>query len=201
MPISVFGAGMGRTGTYSLNIALEMLGFGPCHHMADVNSSPEQKQLWRAAGRGEGIDWEEAYRGFRSAVDWPTAHFWRELAAHYPAAKIILTLRSPDSWYKSVSETILQTAGAEADPASFGVAVIRNKIFGGRTDDALHCKAVYERHNAAVIAEIQPERLLVYRVAEGWPPLCAFLGVEIPSEAFPNTNTTEDFRSRFVGKR
>lgn len=198
MPLEVIGAGMGRTGTLSLNFALEMLGVGPCHHMVDVNENAEQKKMWRAAGRGEGIDWELAYSGFRSAVDWPTAYFWRELAAFYPKARIILTRRSAESWYKSASNTIFST-GHSGDPASFGVAVIENKIFGGRVDDAEHCKAVYEAHNAAVIAEIPADRLLVYETGQGWGPLCAFLGLPVPDEPYPSTNTTENFRQKILG--
>jgi hypothetical protein len=200
MTLSVIGAGFGRTGTYSLNAALEILGFGPCHHMADVNSSDRQKAMWRAAGRGEPVDWEEIYDGFQSAVDWPTAHFWRELADYYPEAKIILTVRDPDAWLKSVSETIALTMGPDANPESFGVAVIRNKVFGNRIGDAEHVKAVFNAHNAEVIATIPKSRLLVYEVKQGWPPLCAFLGVPIPDEPFPMTNTTQGFRERILGR-
>jgi hypothetical protein len=38
--------------------------------------------------------------------------------------------------------------------------------------------------------------LLTFDVAEGWDPLCAFLGVAVPGEPFPRTNSTEDFKAR-----
>ncbi len=93
MALDVIGAGMGRTGTYSLKLALEQLGFGPCHHMADVLLDPRKKALWRAAGKGMLPDWDVALAGYRSAVDWPTAHFWAELSAYYSNAKVVLTVR------------------------------------------------------------------------------------------------------------
>jgi hypothetical protein len=198
MGLSVIGAGFGRTGTYSLNLALEMLGFGPCHHMADVQQSNAQKAWFRAAGRGEKVDWDDVYAGFNSAVDWPTCHFWRELAAHYPAAKIILSTRDPAKWYDSARATIFNTMSDDANTETFGVAVIRKKVFSDRLDDKAHVMAVMEAHNRAVIDAIPPERLLVYQVSEGWPRLCAFLGVPVPAEPFPLTNTTDEFRTRVL---
>ncbi|RVA74724.1 sulfotransferase family protein, partial [Mesorhizobium sp. M7A.F.Ca.CA.001.08.2.1] len=100
MAFSVIGAGFGRTGTHTLNLALEMLGFGPCHHMEDVNSNPEHRDLIRAAGRREPANWDVVYAGYKSAVDWPTAYFWRELAEYFPDAKLILTVRNPEDWYR-----------------------------------------------------------------------------------------------------
>lgn len=196
MTLSVIGAGFGRTGTHTLNLALEMLGFGPCHHMEDVNRSEAQKQLFRAAGRGEPVDWDVVYEGYKSAVDWPTAYFWRELAEHFPAAKVILTVRNSEDWYKSARATIFHTMGAAADPASFGRAVIADKVFSGRVDDETHAIEVLEMHNAEVIETIAPERLLVYNVADGWPRLCSFLEVPVPADPFPHSNTTDEFRRR-----
>ncbi|WP_352781979.1 sulfotransferase family protein, partial [Mesorhizobium sp. M0244] len=112
MALYVIGAGMGRTGTYSLKLALEHLRFGPCHHMADVHANPEQKALWRAAGQGQLPTWDAAYAGYLSAVDWPTAHFWREVSDHYPDAKVILTVRDPEAWYDSMAQTIGLTMDA-----------------------------------------------------------------------------------------
>jgi hypothetical protein len=197
MALSVIGAGFGRTGTHTLNLALEMLGFGPCHHMEDVIGSEQQKAWFRAAGRGEKMDWDEVYAGYKSAVDWPTAYFWRELAAHFPQAKIILTVRNSEEWYKSARATIFNTMGEASDPDSFGRAVIAAKVFGGRVDDETHAIEVLEQHNAEVMNAFPPSRLLVYQVADGWPKLCSFLGVPIPAEPFPHSNTTREFMARF----
>ncbi|MER9216643.1 sulfotransferase family protein [Mesorhizobium sp. M0663] len=197
MALYVIGAGMGRTGTYSLKLALEHLGFGPCHHMADVRANPEQKALWRAAGQGQLPTWDAVYAGYLSAVDWPTAHFWREVSDHYSDAKVILTVRDPEAWYDSMAQTIgLTMDAATNDPQSFGVAVVGNTVFGGRFDNRDHAIAVYEAHNASVKSTLPPERLLTYQASEGWEPLCAFLGVQLPSAPFPRTNSTAEFRAR-----
>src|SRR5215216_2061299 len=103
MPLSVIGTGVGRTGTYSLKLALNQLGLGPCHHMEEVLlHMPVQVPLWAAAADGR-PDWEAIYNGYRSGVDWPTAGFFRELRAAYPHARFVLTIRSPESWLQSFS--------------------------------------------------------------------------------------------------
>jgi len=102
MTLSVFSAGFGRTGTMSLKLALEELGLGPCHHMDEVLHNGEtQIPLWNDACAGR-PDFEAIYRGYQSAVDWPTAAYWRELADAYPAAKVILSTRSAESWRASL---------------------------------------------------------------------------------------------------
>ena len=108
MALSVIGAGFGRTGTESIKLALEQLGVGPCHHMKEVVVSPEQIEMWTDIAYGADPDWERAFAGFHSAIDWPSAFYWRELSEVYPEARVILTLRDADSWYKSFSNTILR---------------------------------------------------------------------------------------------
>src|ERR1700755_877814 len=101
MPLSVIGAGFGRTGTLSLKLALEQLGFGPCYHMVEVFKTPKAPGYWEAAADGRPVDWDQVFEGYRATVDWPSATFWRELAEAYPEAKVILTLRDPESWFAS----------------------------------------------------------------------------------------------------
>lgn len=201
MPLSVIGAGLGRTGTLSLKRALEELGFGPCHHMEEVMANPGQIPDWHAAGRGESVNWNGLLQGYRSSVDWPSAQFWAELADEFPAAKIVLTVRDRERWYESFSNTILKLLTAPAPPPSPTLQailamtqdVIAKRAFGGRLDDAEHIKASFDRHNAAVEAALPAERLLVFEVAEGWEPLCAFLDVPVPATPFPRVNSTPEF--------
>ena len=117
MTLKVIGAGIGRTGTYSLKAALTRLGLGPCHHMEEVlHNMPLQVPLWSAASNGA-ADWQSIYDGYPSAVDWPTAGFFRELCEAYPSARFVLTLRSPESWADSFGGTIYQLlAGREQAP-------------------------------------------------------------------------------------
>ncbi len=108
MALKVVGAGFGRTGTLSLKNALEKLGFGPCYHMFEVIERPDHIALWHRLAFGGSIDWDLLFKDYQSTVDWPAARYWREIAAHYPEAKVLLSLRDPESWYRSVTDTIYQ---------------------------------------------------------------------------------------------
>jgi hypothetical protein len=201
MALEVVGLGVGRTGTYSLKLALEQLGFGPCHHMKEVDvRSRAQLDRWTAAAAGR-RDWEQAYAGFRSAVDWPTAAFSEELFAAYPRAKFLLTVRDPARWYESFSQTIYPLVDPDGSSppmlAAFAemVRAIMHKTgfeVPSSRDDLL---AAFVRHTAQVRRTIPADRLLVFEVAEGWKPLCSFLGVPVPDRPFPRTNDAKEFWS------
>ena len=135
MTIKVFGAAFGRTGTDSMREALDMLGFGPCHHMREVNANEEQKRLWRALVRGTTPDWEQLFAGYQSCVDWPSSYYWRELISVYPKAKVILTYRSPESWWASFEKTVLAGIIHSTDPDALGNTLIRDQVFGGKPQD------------------------------------------------------------------
>jgi hypothetical protein len=198
--VKVIGAGFGRTGTHSMKSALEQIGFGPCHHMVEVLSNPDQLAKWRRiADAGDG-DWDDVLAGYNASIDWPSAFYWRQLASHCPQAKVLLTVRSPESWYKSFSSTILKGIGPESGPDTFGHKVIRNKIFGGRPEDRDVAIAAFNRNSAEVRAAIPADRLLVYEIGDGWEPLCGFLGVPVPETAFPSSNSTDEFLDYFRKK-
>ena len=74
MALQVIGTGFGRTGTDSMRGALNILGFGPCHHMMEILENETQKQRWRALARGATPDWGNLFEGYRACVDWPSAH-------------------------------------------------------------------------------------------------------------------------------
>lgn len=204
MTLAVIGAGFGRTGTLSLKIALEMLGLGPCYHMMEVFKNPEHAALWSAAADGN-VDWEKLFTGYQSTVDWPSTFFWRELIEVYPNAKVILTLRSTDSWIKSATSTIFKVMGADGDDdeaspvnASRDMAkkIVFERTFGGNVEDHAHLTKVYEAHIEEVKRTIPADRLLVYESREGWEPLCKFLGIPVPDMPYPKVNSTEEFQAR-----
>jgi hypothetical protein len=180
MLLSVVGAGLGRTGTMSLKLALEHVGFGPCYHMKEVFEHLDADvPMWDRAANGEGVDWDALFDGYRAGVDRPVSSFYRELAEHYATAKVILTVRNPNRWFQSFSETILHplTEPLPDHLAAWGTMVrkaILNRIFGGNVMDRAHVIACYKRHNEEVQRTIPPERLLVYDVAQGWEPLIDF---------------------------
>jgi hypothetical protein len=104
--MEVIGAGFGRTGTLSLKVALEQLGRGPCLHMLDVIGNPGRISGWRSVLDGFETDWERLFDGFGSAVDWPACTYYAELAAAFPAARVVLTVRPAEAWYESMRDTL-----------------------------------------------------------------------------------------------
>jgi hypothetical protein len=196
MTLQVIGTGFGRTGTDSMREALNMLGLGPCHHMLEVNASDEQKRLWRALVKGEAIGWEQLFAGYNACVDWPSAYYWRELIERYPEAKVILTYRSAESWWKSFEQTIVRGIQMSTEEESLGLALVRDKVFGGRPGDRAHAIALYEENVAAVKATVPASRLLVHNLGDGWEPLCKHLGVPVPSEPYPSRNSASEFQKR-----
>jgi hypothetical protein len=198
MTLDVIGAGFGRTGTDSMREALNILGLGPCHHMFEVNAHPEQKRMWRALVQGAAPDWEQLFAGYRSCIDWPSAYYWCELSDRYPKAKVILTYRSPESWWTSFEQTIVRGIQQSVEPESLGIALIRDKVFGGRPDDRAHAIAMYEQNVDAVKAALPRERLLVHNLGDGWEPLCAHLGVPVPPEPYPSRNAAAEFQKAIL---
>ena len=204
MTLHVIGAGFGRTGTASLKAALEILGYNKTHHMFEVMDSKQQMALWHDVAMGKEPDWDAIYAGFPAAVDFPTASYWRELSDYYPDAKVVLTTRSSDSWWKSARATIIAIGKAPPAWARALIPPIRqnvemtngtvwHRMFDGRQFEEAHAKRMFEQHNAAVQAELPPERLLVFEVKQGWEPLCAFLGKPVPDQPFPHVNDSAEF--------
>jgi hypothetical protein len=205
MTLQLIGAGLGRTGTLSLKVALERLGYGPCYHMLEVFAGPDRPRHWLEQTQGGSHHWDVIFEGYRATVDWPAAAFWRELVEESPDAKVLLSLRDADRWYDSVRDTIYHTLTRELPdevPETLRAfhAMIRELIFdrtfGGRLGDREHAKRVFEAHNQAVVDAIPPSKLLVYRPGDGWEPLCRFLDVPVPGEPFPHLNDTAEFRAR-----
>lgn len=203
MGLRVVGTGLGRTGTKSMHTALAMLGFGPCHHMLEVFRHPESMRLWIEAGEGR-PDWDAIFEHYHSAVDYPTAAYWRELTRYYPDAKVLHTVRDPDEWFESIQATILAPGGVprregEDLPARFFASIRRS--LPAQLDDRAVMTQYFRSHTEAVTAAISPDRLLVYRVGEGWERLCHFLDVPVPSEPFPSENSRAEFIARIQAQQ
>ena len=199
----VVGAGLGRTGTASLKQALERLLGAPCYHMQEVLEHLDHVPIWHAAIRGESVDWDKLLDGYAAIVDWPGAACWRSIAAANPDAVVLLSTRADaETWYRSAKATILGDVPddvKEAQPqlAPFGDMVgAMFAAFDPDWRDRDAALAAYDRHNAAVRAEVPPERLVEWQPGAGWEPLCTALGVPVPDEPFPHTNSTEEFRAR-----
>ena len=200
MTLQVVGAGLGRTGTHSLKIALEQLLGGPCYHMVEVFGRPDDIPIWQAAIDGQMPDWNQFFSDYRAAVDWPAGGFWREISAAHPDAVVLLSSRDADSWWKSASNTIFLMGDRwQGDPsmaAQMAMAIdMLSKTFTPNWRDETEAKRAFEAHNADVRASVPADRLIDYRPGDGWAPICEKLGLAVPSEPFPHVNSTEEFRA------
>ena len=218
--MKVIGAGFGRTGTLSLKVALEKLGYGPCYHMTELSGRPDHVSFWDSlpdrldlgeevvVGGGDvpgaRVDFQKVFSHYQATVDFPGCVFYKELMEAYPDARVILSVRDPEKWYESASQTIFAAPGRQLAltrrllPGSRRIPAMAHKIieqraFGGLIWDREHAISVYERHNEEVERSVPEEKLLVYEVKEGWEPLCRFLGKEVPDEPFPRVNDRVEF--------
>ena len=193
--------------------ALQILGYNDTAHGFDIISHPEIAGPWMEAVNAKFLDQGKPYGraefdallGNCAAVtDMPCASFWEELMAAYPDAKIVLVERDIEDWYKSFEATVISElfsrvadvivnyieplVGSQAGPLS------RKLIYGyfrAKTPDEVrqNAREVYQEHYRRIREATPKERLLNYRLGDGWAPLCKFLGKEVPKELpFPRIN-------------
>ncbi len=206
--LNVIGIGYPRTGTMSLKHALEQLGHGPCYHMIEVFERPDDVAFWLEAlkDNGESTDWDIVFENYQSTADCPACYFWRSLQNAYPNARYILTVRDGESWYDSFRSTVYEAImhperapdEAHRNVQLMARQLILDAMFEGRFDDRQFAIEMYEQHNREIIDTFSQDRLLVFNVADGWPPLCEFLNVQQPDAEFPRANTRVEFQQRFA---
>jgi hypothetical protein len=201
MPLKVVGSGLGRTGTKSLQTALNTLGFGPCHHMLEVFTHPESIPLWIEAGAGR-PNWDAIFADYNAMVDYPGAAYWRQLADYYPDAKVLHSVRDPDEWFDSTQATIFRPGSPTTTTDEGGPMAEFMKSFlpatGARLADRAFMTDHFRRHTEEVKRAIAPERLLIYEAGQGWEPLCRFLGAPIPDQPYPSENNRAEFIARMA---
>ncbi|KAG2216971.1 hypothetical protein INT45_011877 [Circinella minor] len=205
-PLKIIGVGYGRTGTESLRVALNMLGYNT-HHMREMFNRDGHPEVFQEAYEhpDNEIDWDMLYDGFDAAVDWPTAEFLEPLMKKYPDAKILLTERDFESWYKSVSNTlhpmatqVMKSSDSEymrrihsmVSTIAMNGDIADPKRFQNKED----IKKKFEEHYNKVKRIVPKDRLLVLQLGEGWNRLCEFLDKPIPNEPYPRTNSTKELQ-------
>jgi hypothetical protein len=221
--VKIIGAGLPRTATLTQKVALEMLGIGPCYHMASLLADLSLVQRWRDAfdrrtGGGQ-VAWGEIFAGFTATVDWPGAFFYPELTETYPEAKVLLSVRDSGAWARSMHDTIwgvmsgdtmmhdLAAARARIEPGWRQYMDLMKEMWSrsGLLDpsrdglDQSALAAAFERYNDQVRQDVPQERLLVWSPADGWEPLCEFLGVPVPAAPLPRTNDSSSFAGMTIG--
>jgi len=196
MSIKVVGAGLYRTGTLSLKAALERLLGRTSYHMAEVFRHPEHVPVWHNAALGSMPSWAEFLVDYDATLDAPAAYFWPELSAAFPDAIVLLSVRDPESWWESASKTVMRTEGQVSPEWDAMNEAISSSRFATHTRTKEAAIEGFELHNQRVRSEIEPARLLEWRAGDGWEPICSALGVPIPDEPFPHTNTREEWAAR-----
>ena len=206
--IEVIGAGLGRTGTNSMMLALEELGFSPCHHMWRLFQNSDRHHHLDALSRD--LEDKEAleglFKGYKAVVDSPGCNFYEKFMELHPNAKVILTVRdSPEVWERSAQSTIFelnkpmnwfkrQFLRYNRPSHLKATEEICIKVHGVNPYD---CKAdlqqLYRDWNRRVTETVPSEKLLKFNVKQGWGPLCEFLGVPVPDKEFPRLNSTEEY--------
>jgi hypothetical protein len=215
MSIKIIGAGLPRTGTNTLKDSLEQLGLKHVYHMKELLVNPDKLVYWKQLDDTGDTDWDALYDGFDGTVDFPGYPWYKEHMKRYPEAKVILTVRDFEAWYKSVDSTVFragpQTPGeklkmmgkllfsARARKVVMCIKWFKKVFFAerlqGKFGDKAFAKQFWESHIADVKASVPKDKLLVYDVRDGWAPLCKFLGVPEPSEPLPHLNKKENFKA------
>jgi hypothetical protein len=213
--MKLIGVGFGRTGTMSLKHALEQLGIGPCFHMIDLIQGENRERdlpYWVQIANGEPVDWQEVFEPWQSTVDWPAATPWRALVNAFPDAVCLLNYRDFDGFYKSCENTILAVKKAamageiepdanreQPSPELWGVIekLVWQGDFQGRFEDRDWVREMYYERIETIKREIPEDRLIVWKLGDGWAPICEKLGVDVPDEPFPHLHDTNEFRTEF----
>jgi hypothetical protein len=198
MSLTIVGAGLGRTGTTSLQEALGIVLDGPVFHMGGVFASLDTVSTWRAAVDGTPTDWDSLLAGYCATLDWPAVTCWREIAAANPEALVLLSTRSSaEQWWNSMSATLFAVLDRDFPPHLLPMKALNEAMFGKLTPhwrDRNAAMAAYEAHNAAVRAMVPRDRLIDWQPGDGWEPICSALSIPVPDRAFPHANTSEDFQ-------
>jgi hypothetical protein len=213
MSIKIIGAGFPRTGTTTLKKALETLGYNETYHFKDLIANPKKLKYWKELENKGETNFEELFQGFKATVDFPGYPYYKILLKKYPDAKVILTKRGFEDWYESTLKTVWK-AGPQTVLAKMGL--LTKMLFNASLRDTFMCikfmrqtylkkqfnhnfsskenaKEVFFKHIEDVKKNVPENKLLIYEVSEGWQPLCDFLELPLPEEAFPHLNKKENF--------
>jgi hypothetical protein len=199
MKLRVVGAGLPRTGTHSLQNALERLLGGHCYHMREIPGHPfDLGDGWNRALADEAPDWDQIFDGYVASVDWPASMFWRELSEANPDSLVLLSVRdSAETWWQSIDATILPYARKALAPdwnQGRGLLDLLERFTGTKHwDNRQTMMAAYERHNEEVRRTVPPHRLLEWHATEGWDPICRALVLPVPDIPFPWVNQRSEW--------
>ncbi|KAK3047498.1 hypothetical protein LTR09_011127 [Extremus antarcticus] len=210
--MEVICPGYSRTGTLTMQKALEILGYPNVYHFSSIYDNVRDADIWldliaaKFEGRGTLTESSfDALLGHCGAVtDMPCLSFAPELISYYPDAKVVLVERDVDKWYQSWSAFLDNAMSpglpilAKLEPYYLGrIAAVGTKgtdllVGSGKSVAAAKARSreAYLKHYALVRSVTPKERLLEFSLADGWGPLCEFLGKPVPDVPFPHENDT-----------
>jgi hypothetical protein len=186
--------------------------------MKELLVNPDMLPTWLELENTGNTDWDKLYDGYEATVDFPGYPWYKEHMKRYPDAKVILTVRSFESWHKSAYNTIWK-AGPQTIPQKLFmmirlllnprlrkvikcIKVVKRNVWGkhfeGRFEDKTFAEEVFNQHIENVKANVPADKLLIYEVKDGWKPLCEFLGLPEPPEPLPHLNKKENFKTMLV---
>ncbi|KAH7120290.1 hypothetical protein B0J13DRAFT_457004 [Dactylonectria estremocensis] len=215
-PMRVLCLGQSRTGTMALFTALQRLGYKPYHMTVAMGSPKTNLGLWcealhaKFSGRGKPwgrAEFDKILGDYDAVADVPAICFVEELVAAYPEAKVVVSMRDVDSWLRSLDSTagrVLQWPLWESlaawDKALAGPFWEHAKVVMPANFRTMHdfsptspARQAFEDHYALLDRTVPAERMLKFRVQEGWEPLCSFLDVDVPESEFPRLNDAAQF--------
>jgi hypothetical protein len=213
--MKLIGAGLPRTATLTQKLALETLGL-PTYHMNNVLMDLDLAAVWQQILDGE-TPVQDAFEGFEATVDWPGSYYYQELMEAYPDAKVLLSVRSGESWARSMHTTIwglfyddilmrhLSDGRAAIDEGWRNYIEMMKEMWTragllNGADTTLEFMAqAFDRYNDEVKATVPADRLLVWTPADGWEPICELLGLPVPREPLPHVNESSMFSERICG--
>jgi len=210
--MKVIGVGFGRSGTMSLKQALGELGAGPCFHMIDLIQDPSKVGPWHAAVFEGEMDWDAMFDGFESTIDWPGCTLWRDLIDAFPEAKVLLNYRDFDAFYRSLETTVyalrkaakegtLEPDASRPQPVPELWEIIDELIFArdlqGSIEDRERVREICEQRLEEIQSTVPADRLTVWKLGDGWGPLCEMLDVHEPEHEFPHLHEAAEFRAKF----
>merc|ERR1711879_49874 len=158
---------------------------------------------------------KEMYEHVAATTDTPSYLFWEQILEVFPDAKVILVERDEDKWAKSLESHFVkerkQNLGGwllmycprflfqllqyplwqgqtRHRDLSWGMAVGPMSAYGPNRVNMMIARKRYREHNAYVKLKCPPEKLLVYKLQDGWKPLCDFVGKNVPNTEFPQAN-------------
>ena len=165
----IFGIGLSKTGTTSLNEALVQLGYHSKHY-------PQLRELFTGDFR--------CLEKYDAVTDIPVAPYYAQLDEAFPGSKFILTVRNLNDWLASMERWLVPQRRTNEF-----IIQMRLAMYGVTTFHRGRLKYVYERYvrEAEAYFSSRPKDLLVLDICagEGWEKLCAFLGKPVPAGKFP----------------